>query len=191
METPTPEQLRAASELIALKYPEGGPHDDRLAMLAESAATLVATLTFRLIDPVTESTIDGYTFVDVPPSLVAVAIRAVALMVEREIVTGDPAFAEQVATGRRLRGFSAGPYSESYFAPGEFARKGASQGRPVMDQDEALDALLWALADEEAREYFIGQASGVNAPASVITAFDYTKQAVSDRPGSISRRRGI
>jgi hypothetical protein len=109
-------------------------------------------------------------------------------MVNREIVTGDPAFAEQVATGRRLRGFSAGPYSESYFAPGEFARKGAQQGRPAMDPDEALDAALWALATLEAREYFVSEASAVNPPASAITSFDYRKQAVGDRPGSLARR---
>lgn len=190
MQTPTPEQLRAASALIRQKYPAEGGEDAVLEALALPAATIVATLTFRLIEPVVASTIDGYTFTDVPASLTAIAIRAVALMVNREIVLGDPAFAEQVATGRRLRGFSAGPYSESYFAPGEFARKGAGQGRPLMDQDESLDEALWALASEEAREYFISQATGVNPPASVITSFDYRKQAVGDRPGGLAGRRG-
>lgn len=192
METPTPDQLRLASELIAAKYPAGGPNEARLELLAGSASILVGTLTFRLIEPLIESTIDGYTFEDVPAPLVDIAMRAVALEIEREIVTGDPAFAEQVATGRRLRGFSAGPYSESYFAPGEFARKGASQGRPIMDQDERLDAALWALASQEAREYFIAQATGVNVPAGTITSFDYRKQAIGDAPGSLTgRHRGL
>lgn len=191
METPTPDQLRLASDLIAQKFPTGGSEDAKLELRAQSAAALVATLTFRLIDPVTEATVDGYLFVDVPPSLQALAIRAVALEINREIVTGDPAFAEQVATGRRLRGFSAGPYSESYFAPGEFARKGAAQGRPPMDPDEELDAALWALANEDAREYFISQASGINAPAGVISSFDYRRQAIGDSPGSLSGRRGF
>lgn len=188
MLTPTPDQLRLASDLIELKFPPGGKEDAKLEQRALLASALVASLTFRLIDPVTQSTVQGYTFEDVPPSLEAVAIGAVAGMTEREIVTGDPAFREQIATGRRLRGFSAGPYSESYFGPGEFARKGASQGRPPMDPDEALDALLWALATEDAREYFIGQASGVNPPGSAITAFDYTRQNRGDQPGSALRR---
>lgn len=190
MQTPTPAQLRLASDLIAAKFPPGGEHDDKLELRAEAAATLVATLTFRLIDPVTESTIEGYPFFEVPPALEPIAIRAVALMVNREIVTGDPAFAEQVATGRRLRGFSAGPYSESYFAPGEFARRGASQGRPPMDPDESLDSALWALAVQDARDYFIGEATGLNPPAGVVTSFDYRKQAVGDAPGGLSGRRG-
>lgn len=189
MQTPTPDQLRLASDLIALRFPTDGDSDDdaKLLQRAQVASVLVASLTFRLIDPVTESTVEGETFEDVPPGLEPVAVRAVALMVEREVVTGDPAFAEQVATGRRLRGFSAGPYSESYFAPGEFARKGAAQGRPPMDADEGLDAALWALATEDARAYFISQATGVNLPGSAITAFDYTRQAIGDRPGGLRR----
>lgn len=190
METPTPDQLRAASDLIAQKYPSGGSEDLKLELRAQSSSALVATLTFRLIDPVTESTVDGYLFSDVPPSLELLAVRAVALEVNREIVTGDPSFAQQVATGKRLRGFSAGPYSESYFAPGEFARKGAAQGRPPMDPDEELDAALWALASEDAREYFISQASGVNPPAGVVSSFDYRKQVSGDRPGG-RRQRGF
>lgn len=188
MQTPTPDTLRLASDLIERRFPQGGPNDAKLKLRAESAAAQVATLTFRLIGPVTEATVEGYVFEEVPPSLEPLAVRAIALMVEREIVTGDPEFAEQLATGRRLRGFSAGPYSESYFAPGEFARRGAAQGRPPMDADDQLDAALWALATEEAREYFIAQATGVQVPGSAVTAFDYSKQAVGDRPGGIGRR---
>lgn len=191
MLTPTPEQLRAASQLIAQKLPVSGPNDATLKLLAESASVLVSTLTFRTIAPIVESTIDGEVFEDVPAQLVPLAIRAVALMVNREIVLGDPAVAEQIATGRRLRGFSAGPYSESYFAPGEFARRGAAQGRPPMDPDEELDAALWALATLDAREYFVFSATGQVLPAGVVSAFDYRKQAIGDAPGGIGiSRRG-
>lgn len=193
MDTPTPNELRAASDLIALRFPAGEAEgaETKLKLRAEAAAAQVATLTYRLIDPVTEATVEGATFEEVPASLHGLAVRAIAIMVEREIVTGDPAFAEQVATGRRLRGFTAGPYSESYFAPGEFARRGASQGRPPMDPDEQLDAALWALATQEAREEFVSWASGLHLPGSVISVFDYRRQAVGDSPGSLTGRRGL
>jgi hypothetical protein len=118
---------------------------------------------------------------------VPVARQAVALMVERLLVTGTAAFAEQIATGRRLRGFSAGPYSESYFAPGEFARRGAAQGRPPMDADDALDAALWALATEDAREMFVAWATGVQPPAGAASVFDYRRTAGSQ----FAARRGF
>jgi hypothetical protein len=193
VETPTPDELRASSALLNAKLPGdgGGPNDKALEVLAAQAAILVAMLTFRLIEPVDEAEpIEGYVFVDVPVGLRPIAVRAIALMINREVVTGDPAFAEQVATGRRLRGFSAGPYSESYFAPGEFARKGASQGRPPMDADDSLDAALWALATQDARDYFISEATGVTPPAAVISSFDYRKTAVGDRPGGLGNFRG-
>lgn len=185
MQTPSPDELRAASEVIDKRFPSGGSEDAKLEARAEAAATLVSTLTFRTIEPIVESTIEGYAFEEVPAQLKAIAVRAVALMVNHELVTGDVAFAEELATGRLKRGFTAGPYSESYFAPGEFARRGAEQQRPAMDPDEQLDAALWALATEDAREYFVETATGVRAPASAITTFDYTRQATGDRPGGI------
>jgi hypothetical protein len=171
VDTPTPDQLRADSDLIAAKFPDGGD-DAKLEARAATAAAFVASLTFRLIEPVDTSTVEDEVFEEVPAGLVPVAIHAVAVMVERMVVTGAPDFAEQAATGRRLRGFSAGPYSEQYFAPGEFARRGAQQGRPPMDPDEALDAALWALATEAARESFFAWATGVQPPAGAVTTFD-------------------
>lgn len=175
MQTPTPDELRAESDLIEAKLPATGPNDVKLALRAETAAVLVASATFRLIEPVEASVVEGYDFEEVPAGLVPIARRAVALMVERLLVTGAPDFAEQVATGRRLRGFSAGPYSENYFAPGEFARRGAAQGRPPMDADDALDSALWALATIDAREYHVAVSTGRQAPASSVSAFNYAR----------------
>jgi hypothetical protein len=176
VQTPTPDQLRTDSDLLAAKYPASGPNDAKLSARAATAAALVAGITFRLIEPITSSTVEGYEFEEVPAGLVPVAVHAVATMVERMVVTGAPDFAEQAATGRRLRGFSAGPYSEQYFAPGEFARRGAAQGRPPMDADDALDAALWALATEDAREAFVAWATGVQPPAGAVSSFDYRRQ---------------
>lgn len=189
MLTPTNDQLREASDVIANRFPDEGTGaaEMKLKARAEAAAILVSSLTFRTIAPITESTVEGEVFEDVPAQLEPLAVRAVALMVNRELVLGDAAIAEQIATGRRLRGFSAGPYSESYFAPGEFARRGAAQGRPPMDPDEELDASLWALATQEAREYFIAQATGVAAPAGTVSSFDYRQQAIGDAPGALGR----
>lgn len=187
MPTPTPDELRAASPLLTLKLPDdtGGPNDAALNARAAEAATLVSSLTFRTIEPVTSSTVEGWDFEGVPDDLVPLATRAIALMVEHEVVTGAADFAERLATGRLLRGFSAGPYSEQYFAPGEFARRGASQGRPPMDPDERLDTVLWALATEDAREYFVFMATGQSAPAGQAVAFSYRRQNLGYGAGAV------
>lgn len=168
MQTPTLDEIRAESDFLAAKVPpdNGGPNDDKLTARTAAAAALVASVTFRLIAPVTEPTVAGYVFEEVPSGLQPVARRAIAVMVERLIVQADPKLVEQQAAGKRLRSMSAGPYSEAYFAPGEFARRGQS-GRPAMDQDDALDTLLWALATETGREYFIQFSTGVAAPAAI------------------------
>lgn len=165
MQTPTPDQLRAQSDLIAAQRPQSDANDEVLAGRAAVAAAVVASITGRLILPVEEGE-------EVPAGLVPLAVQAVAMFVERRLVRGAAGEAEAAAGGRRLRSFTAGPYSESYFAPGELGTKG---GRPRMDVDEELDALLWALATDEAREEFIAAASGVQPPAGAATEFDYRR----------------
>jgi hypothetical protein len=168
VDTPTPDQLRADSDLLTDKLPDdnGGPHDLKLAARAELAAAVVASITGRQIDPIEEG-------VEVPPGMVSLAIHAVARMVERRIIQGAAQLAENTASGRLLRSFSAGPYSESYFAPGELTSK---NGRPQMDGDPDLDDTLWALATDDARDEWIAWATGVQAPAGVISAFNYNRR---------------
>lgn len=178
---PSPEAVRNASPLLRSKYPL--PPTDSYAMadlrnLVAGAVAYAQRMTFRLIDPALGCAApEDYVCEDVPDALAPVAFEVVARLSERVKVTTDPVLAEQIATGRRLRGFSAGPYSESYFAPGEFARRGVV-GRPAMDPDDVIDQLLWALATEDARDYFVFRASGVAPPTGVATAFDYRRQSI-------------
>jgi hypothetical protein len=187
---PSPDDVWDASPLLREKFPR--PAVDPAATgdlrrITYQAIALVQSVTWRLIDqtlgcpaPPDEGQCEL-----VPNELAPVALQAIARMAERIKVTTDPAFAEQIATGRRLRGFNAGPYSESYFAPGEFARRGATQGRPPMDTDDALDSALWALATEDARDYFVWRATGVAPPTGVATAFDYRRQSLGYGSGTI------
>lgn len=179
---PDPDAVRNASPLLRQAYPipATDPYaaNDLRSAVAQATA-LVQTLTWRLIDPTLgDLSPEGYASEAVPAGLVPVAFEAVSLMTERVVVGRQPDNAEMFALGRHLRGFSAGPYSESYFAPGEFARRGAQQSRPAMDQDDALDSALWALATEDARDYFVFRATGVAPPIGSVTGFDYRRQSL-------------
>lgn len=186
---PSADVIRNLSPLLRQRYPL--PPKDQYAMndlqmLVKQATAEVQSITWRLIDPdLGDSSPEGYVSEAVPSALVPIAIQAISRVSERIAITTEPAFAQQVATGRRMRGFSAGPYSESYFAPGEFARRGASQGRQPMDSDDAVDSALWALATEDARDYFVWRATGVAPPVGVATSFDYRRQSLGYTGGGL------
>lgn len=186
---PSPDEIRQASPLLRSVYPAPAGDPFQLAdlrLIVYEATAYVQSMTFRLIDPsLGDVAPEGYLSEAVPDGLIPLAFTAIARMSERIKVTTDPAMATQIATGRRLRGFTAGPYSEQYFAPGEFARRGASQGRPPMDVDDALDSALWALATEDARDYFVWRSTGVAPPVGVATSFDYRRQSIGYGSGGM------
>jgi hypothetical protein len=165
VETPTADQVRARSPLLRQRYPEGGPNEDDLLAAVEDSAVVIAATTGRKIDPFP----DGE---EVPAGLRSTAVRAVARMAEMMDTTASVTVADADARGRRLRGFSAGPYSEQYFAPGDLIVKG---GRPQMSPDTQLDLLLWALATEAAKEAWLALVTGQQPPAGAVTAFDYRR----------------
>lgn len=179
MVTPTAAQVRERSALLRKRYgASAGPHEADLLAAIEDAAVVVASLTGRRIDPYT----DG---VEVPPGLVGIAVRAVARMAELMDTEGGADFADVAARGRRLRGFTAGPYSESYFSPGDLViAKGA---RPQFSPDPTLDRLLWALATEDAIDALLALTTGVQPPAGAVSSFDYRKMA----GGLYGGRRGV
>lgn len=187
---PSPDDVRQASPLLRAKFPRPAidpaqPGDLRRTVYQSIA--LVQSETWRILDPSLGCPApSGEVCEVVPNELEAVALQAVARMAERITVTTAPEFAEQVATGRRLRGFSAGPYSETYFAPGEFNRRGAQQARPIVDADDALDTALWALMTEAARDYFVWRATGMAPPAGEATAFDYRRQSLGYGAGNLA-----
>jgi hypothetical protein len=166
VQTPTIDEIRRESPLIAEKLsPDNdGDNDKTLRARIIASSALVSSLTFRLIDPVSASPDPLYLFEEVPPGLVPLAVQAIALLTERQVVGRTVKEAEKTASGRRLRSISAGPWSESYFGPGETKTGGST--RPMMDADPFLDQLLWALATLAAREYFIQMATGQVAPAA-------------------------
>lgn len=185
---PSPSAIRNMSPLLRKGYPLPPTNDYQLTDLRNfvyQSTALVQALTWRIIDTTLGcAAAEDYTCELVPDALVPIALDAITKMSERLFVISEPAFARQIATGRRLRGFSAGPYSEQYFAPGEFARRGAVTGRPVMDNDDAIDAALWALATEDARDYFVWRATGVAPPIGVVTGFDYRRQSIGYGAGA-------
>lgn len=168
METPTATQVRERSPLLRGKYPapSGGDDEDADFLAAiEDTAVLVGMATGRLIEPLTEG-------VEVPPGLVNIAVRAVAKWSERVDAASVSAAAATAASGKMLRSISAGPWSESYFAPGELAMK---NGIVAITGDPSLDALLWALMTEDRRDEWIAMATGIQPPAAGMIEFDYRK----------------
>lgn len=165
MQTPTAEEIRERSPLLRSRYPEGEDSADLTAVI-EDSAVVVAELTGRLIAPYAEGE-------EVPAGLVGVAVRAVARMAELMDTEAAAANADVTARGRRLRGFTAGPYSETYFAPGEVVI--AKGSRPQFSPDPTLDRLLWALATQEARDALMAAVTGEHAPAGAVAAFDYRR----------------
>lgn len=178
METPTADQVRERSPLLKQRYPDNGPDEAIFEAVIEDSAVVVASLTGRLIEPYEAGE-------EVPAGLVNVAIRAIARMSELMDTEETVEFADVSARGRRLRSFTAGPYSESYFAPGELIVK---NGRPQMSPDSLLDRLLWALATEDAQDEWIALATGVQRPAGAVTEFDFRRMGA--RRGVIPQTLG-
>lgn len=165
-----PEIVEGQSRYITANVPDPVTELMFDAMVQEAVA-YVQGITWRILDPALEPTDANAVMEETPVGLIPIAYRAVRLILEREIATSDSDFVEESAQGRLLRGFTAGPYSESYFAPGEFARRGVQQ-RPAMDPEPQIDAALWALATEGAREQWIAWVTGIQPPAGVVTSFN-------------------
>lgn len=169
MDTPTPADIRGRSELLTAKYPAPTPpadEDEAFVALIEDTSALVAGWTGRLILPVDEGE-------EVPTGLVGVAKRAIARLVERVYTASSAASATAAATGKLLRSISAGPWSESYFAPGDLVVK---NGVVAITGDPMLDAWLWALMTQDKRDEWMALATGKQTPYGTATEFDYRRQ---------------
>lgn len=171
MDTPTADEIRTRSKLLRARYPppvSPAPESVDLLAVIEDSSAVVAAQTGRLIAPMTVGE-------EVPAGKVHVAMRAIARMAELMDTEGAVDFADVSARGRRLRSFSAGPYSEAYFSPDELVPRRGQQGRPQFSPDPTLDRLLWALATQDAIDLLIALASGVQPPAGMATGFDFRK----------------
>lgn len=173
MLTPTAEEVRERSPLLRAKYTDA--EDPDLLAAVEDSAVLVGSATGRRIEPLAEGE-------EVPNGLVGIAVRAVAKWAERVDAAAAAVNAGPASTGKLLRSITAGPWSESYFAPGELAMK---NGVVAITGDATLDALLWALMTEERRDEWIAMATGVQTPGAAIATFDYRRMG-----GSYGRAAG-
>lgn len=144
MDTPTPEDVLARSELLTQRFPPADADaQTRLAALLADLAPIISQLTGRKIGP---ADTPG---VEVPDWLVPAARRAFTLKAEREALGRNAKAVIKGEGSLRLRSFSAGPYSESYFGPGEAESAG------VLDPNPTIHEALWALATEEMRNYWL------------------------------------
>lgn len=157
--------IRVRSPLLRQRYPVGGADEGDLLAVIEDASAVVGATTGRKIAPLE-------TGEEIPRGLRGVAVRAVARMAELMDSESAADAADAESRGRRLRGFTAGPYSETYFSPGDLIVK---NGRPQMSPDPQLDRLLWALATEDARDEWLAVAAGVQRAAASVSEFDYRR----------------
>ena len=169
MDAPTPDQLRARSDLLATRYPHPeplpDPYTDALATWAQDASALVASLTCRDIGTNTGE--------EVPDHLIGLAIRAVALKAEQLVMGGGSSKeARRRAQRAGVRSMSAGPLSVTWGAA-EDAMK-AKQ----LDPDPAIHEVLWALATDECRAAWLALWEGEVEPAAGVMAWEY-----GNRPG--------
>lgn len=169
----TLEEARTRSPLLTRHY-ASPVADETLEQLLADATLLVGALTCRAL-------VEGAEGEAVPDHLVDLAKRAVVLKAEQMHVRGGTARSRTAAINAgRLSGFSAGPYSESYFSP-EVAAKAK-----MLDPDPALHEVLWALASSDCRYAWLELWADVPAPAAGAVAYDY-----GARPGGYGGAAGL
>lgn len=159
---PAEDDIRERSFLLQQLYPEDPPTaavEWRLREVVRDAVAIIESLTGRRLDPT------------LPEGLVRIAVRAVTLKTERMgLATASAKVRRKAISGTRLRSFTAGPYSESYFGPEEASRA------KMLDPDPDLNELLWALTTEAKREeWMILWGLKSYAPAFAVQSFDYRR----------------
>lgn len=166
MEVPTPSQLRRHSALLEDRFPESSG-DDALALLALITSPLVGELTGRIIGE-----FDGEE--DVPPALVPVAERVIAMKTEQlDTATGTVKGRRRSMNRGNLASFSAGSYSESYFGPEQ------ALAAKRLDADPILAELLWSLTTPAKKQEWLEFWDPADYPCGEggLIAFEY-----GDRP---------
>lgn len=164
MDAPTPDQVRDRSALLTARYSQNAENDELLQERIAEEVPVVADLTGRAIG--------GAPGVPVPDYLVPVAEAAIALRIERAPLTAKDA---QKGIGTlRLRSFTAGPYSETYFTPGDLAALKA------LDPDRRIHELLWTLATEDKRAYWVYMWGGPIQPGVAVQTFNWRGRVAVD-----------
>jgi hypothetical protein len=171
---PNASEVRRRSQYLTENFPPGtttaGERNEELLKEAVlDSIPLIQALTGR---DLTASTGSG--------ALDRLGMRAITLKTERILSNeggGDDRGAILSGERQGLKSISAGPWSETYFGPGE------AQNAKVLDLDPALHEVLWALATQEMKDYWLyiwGLAPA--APFSGVLSFDW-----GNRGGSIGQ----
>lgn len=162
MDAPTPDQVRSRSVLVAQRYPDDAAGDAALALQTEVLAPIISDLTGR--------SIGGAPGEEVPDYLVPVAQLVFALKIERHPRTARER--EKALRNLNLRSISAGPWSESYFGPGEAAQV------KRLDLDAETHEALWALATPEKRSYWLVLWGDPVPPAAAVQPFNWRRRSM-------------
>lgn len=171
MDAPSLETVRGASQILSAAFPaDADPStDEALEQRILLACEIVSSLTCRSIGPDAEGE-------EVPAGKQATATQAVIAKAEQLQIAFANAQAATAAYGSgNLQSFSAGPYSESYFGPDAMAKAKKLDPNPLVHQ------MLWSLATDECRWYWLSTWDPENYPAppeAAAIAYDY-----GDRPG--------
>lgn len=176
---PNASEVRQRSQWLTENFPSTDSRKEELLREAVlDTIPLINELTGRNLN---QSTGDG--------GLDRLAMRAITLKTERILSNeGSADDRSGVLGGERsgIKSISAGPWSETYFGPGE------AQGAKVLDLDPALHETLWALATQDKRDYWLwiwGIAPA--APYAGVASFDWQSRggAVSTIPVRFGSRR--
>lgn len=170
MDRPTVAQVKARSEFLTPRT------DEAVGVLLDEAIGVVASLTGRNVglgDAPGDSP-TGCEWEDVPTWMVPVALRAVTLQTEAMAGVSATKVAKSRG-GRLLASFTAGPYSESYFAPDAAAKAKA------LSPDPTISDILWSLATECVRAYWLRIWGIVTAQPAAGAPMCFTPQ-IRDHP---------
>jgi len=162
-----PAIIRAISPWLTQQIPLASP--DPLLLWMGEAEALVASLTCRAIGAGAEGE-------DVPANKVPLARRAVAMKTEQIYqAMGTATNRRRGFSSGKVKAFSAGNYSESYFGPADAQKAG------MLDPDPRFAEILWSLATEDCREYWLNlwNPDRPDAPVAFPLAYDW-----GARPGS-------
>lgn len=184
MDAPTLVAVRARSALFRERLPVSVANDAILSVQVGDAAGQVSMLTGRAIG-VTGAGPFGCTLDEVPAGLTGLASRVVTLVAERLYVTETSRTAEMieselVSASDNLASFSAGPYSEAYFAPGQVVEM------KRLDPDPERAGLLWALATDcvrlgWTRLWFPDSIAAQPSPVSALVELNWFPEGSSGR----------